>query len=129
MTTNEIETYLVEVGLKKIGPAALGSAVAALLALLAAHQGVLQSWGITVGDFSSFSNFHPTGQCILIELDTVSTALLAVITTVVGGLLAAAQHHTIAAVTGAPQSGNMRVTPDQPVIGGARHEDPPKGAI
>lgn len=104
--------YLVEVILKKIGPAAGASAISALLAVLAAHQGILESWGITFGTWplSWAPGQDPSGHVILIELDTISTVGITFLSALAVAAISAAGHHTAAAVTGAPQSGGQRAT-------------------
>lgn len=123
-----LKTYAVEVILKKIGPTAMASGIAALFALLAAHQGLLEQYGITFGVWPLVwpSGQQPSGHVILIELDTVSTAAIALLVTLASSIMAAANHHATAAVTGAPQSGNVRTEPEQPVQGGQRSGDPSK---
>lgn len=123
---DSIKTWLVEVALRKIGPVALGSIMASGLALAAAHQGLLESWGITVGNWPLVwpNGQQPSGHVILVELDTVSSMGLVAISGVVMTLMAALQHHTGAAVAGKPQSGDKRTT-DAPMVGGDRPGDPP----
>ena len=104
---NSLQTYLLEVGLKKIGPSVLGAAVAALLALAAAHQGILESWGVTTGTWPLVwpAGSEPSGSVILIELDTLSKTAIVAISGLVAAFIAATKHHVVAAVTGMPQSG------------------------
>lgn len=127
---DSIKTWLVEVGLRKLGPTAMASAISALFALLAAHQGLLEQWGITYGiwPLSWASGQVPSGHVILIELDTISTSALTLIAALATAAMAAAQHHATAVVTGAPQSGDVRVSPPVAIEGGQRATDPPKGA-
>lgn len=121
-----LKTWLIEVALKKIGPTATAAGISALFGLLAAHQGLLEAWGITFGTWPLqwAAGSVPSGHVILIELDTISTGLLALLAAGAASIFAASQHHVVAAVTGAPQSGDVRTTPPQPVIGGERKDDP-----
>lgn len=123
---DDLKTWLIEVVLKKVGPTAAAAGISALFGLLAAHQGLLEAWGITFGTWplSWASGSAPSGHVILIELDTISTGLLTLVAAGAAALVAASQHHVAAAVTGAPQSGDLRTTPTQPVEGGARAGDP-----
>lgn len=122
---DSLKTWLVEVALKKLGPTAMAAGISALFALLAAHQGLLEQWGITFGTWPlQWTGDPPSGHVILIELDTVSTAALALMAALVTAAMAAAQHHTAAAVTGAPQSGDMRTDATAAIAGGNRKGDP-----
>lgn len=122
---NSLKVWAVEIGLKKLGPTALASGISALFALMAAHQGLLEQWGITYGIWPlQWGGTPPSGHVILIELDTVSTAALTLLAALVTAGMAAAQHHTAAAITGAPQSGDMRTAPSSVEIGGNREGDP-----
>ena len=119
-----LKTWLVEVALKKVGPTATAAGISALFGLLAAHQGLLETWGITFGTWPLQWATQPSGHVIVIELDTISTGLIALLVAGASAFFAASQHHVVAAVTGAPQSGNVRIEPEQPVIGGQREGDP-----
>lgn len=107
-----MKTYLVEVLIKKVGPVAAASLVSTLMALLAAHQGLLENWGITFGQYPlTFTNGQvPSGPVILIELDTLSSFALSIIAPLIVSLFALGVHHTTALVTGSPQTGGMRAT-------------------
>lgn len=124
-----LKTWLVEVALKKMGPSLVKGALAALVGYLAAHQGLLEAWGITSGTWPLrwTNGQQPSGHVILIELDTISGSALVVVTGLIMSLFTAAQHHTVAAVVGKPQSGDVREGPEVLVEGGKRAEDPPKG--
>lgn len=108
----KVKIYAVEVILKKMGPAAIASAISAFLALLAANQGLLESWGITFGiwPFHWPPGAEPSGQVILIELDTISKVGLTVVSSLLVALVAGANHHTVAAVKRKPQDGGQRAT-------------------
>ncbi len=116
----KVKIYAVQVVLKKMGPAAIASAISAFLAILAAHQGLLEYWGITFGNwpFQWPPGAEPSGQVILIELDTISKVSLTAVSSLIVALVAGASHHVAAAVKKAPQSGGQRATdkipPDPP---------------
>lgn len=111
-----MKIYAVEVVLRKIGPAAAASAISTVLALLAAHQGLLEAWGITFGVWPLHWNSgqDPSGQVILIELDTISKVGLTTIMGLIVAAITAAGHHTTALVVGNPQSGGLRSTDKAP---------------
>lgn len=120
------KTYLVEVVWKKYGPSLVKGAIAAFMGYLASHAGILESWGITSGvwPLSWPSGSEPSGHVILIELDTISAAKITAIGGFVMATFTAIQHHTVAAVKGTPQSGDLRVEPNQPIPNGERSTDP-----
>src|SRR5579871_566522 len=93
-SVNRLTLYLVNVGLKRVGPVATGALVASLLALMAAHQGLLESWGITYGTWPLAwpAGQNPTGPVILIELDTVSSAALALLSSLVAAAVTMVGH-------------------------------------
>lgn len=100
------KTYLLEVGVKRLGPAVLASLVSSGMAFLAAHQGLLDSWGISFGQWPNCWNpaDPPTGYVILIDLDILSKFALASIVALFFGAGALAAHHgaqAINAVAGA----------------------------
>lgn len=112
---DSLKTWLVEVGYKKLAPALIKGALAALVGLIAAHQGMLQVIGIV---------YDKAGNCLVIDLDKFANWMFVASSGGIMSLLTIIQHHTIAAVTQAPQSGDLRQIPAQPVIGGDRKEDP-----
>lgn len=125
----KIKTYLVEVVLRNVGPKVAASVVSALVALLAAHQQLMEKMGVTYySNFSgTWSGQAPTGQLITIELDTLSKWGAIAFVGALTLIWSIIQHHTVATVTGAPQSGDVRKV-DLPVIDGKRATDPPKEA-
>lgn len=128
MDLDSIKTYFAEVIARKVIPAALASAVAAIGTFLLAHATMLEQWGITYyPSFAGvFTGTAPTGKILVIEFDTLTKAGGVALVAGVGLLMAFLTHHTVATVTGAPQSGDKRVEPPQPVAGGQRETDPPK---
>lgn len=124
---DSFKTWLVEVVLKNVGPKVSASVLSALVALMAAHQGLMEQMGITYyPNFNgTWSGVAPTGSLLTVEIDTLGKwGALALIGLMTAGV-AFFQHHTAAAVTGAPQSGNSRATPAVDVPGGNRQTDPP----
>jgi hypothetical protein len=105
-----IKWYVVQVGMKKYVPMGVMAALASLGAIMAAHAGMLEQWGVTYGNWPLNFGTSPTGPCIVIELDTLSKAVIAGIASLAAMAMAATQHHT----TGTPS-----------VIGGRRAIDPP----
>lgn len=126
---DKLKTYFVEVIIKKYAPTLVTTAVASFLAFLATHQGLLETWGVTFGAWplAWAHGQEPSGQVILIELDTFKTMAGAGLITLITLAMAAIQHHSVATVTGAPQSGDVRQNPPQAVEGGQREGDIPKG--
>lgn len=108
----QIKFYAIQYGLKKYAPMAAMGGLAALGTFAAAHAGMLEQWGVTYGSwpFSWPSGNAPSGPCILIELDTTSTAAIAALTALATVVFRATQQHT----TGTPV-----------VQGGERIDDPP----
>lgn len=116
----KLKIYFIEVILKKYGPSFIKGAVAWLFLYLGAHQGVLNSHGIT---------WDPSGHTLDIDFDILAgnvwTSVLALMAGS-GGLMAALtalQHHSVAAATGEPQSGDKRESPTIPIAGGDRKDD------
>lgn len=116
---DSLKVWLIEVGLKKMGPSLIRAAIAGGLGLIAAHANVLANFGIV---------YDKVAGTITLHLDTLDVWLMTVGLGTITALLTAAQHHTVAAVTGTPQSGDVRKEPDVPVEGGKRETDIPKGA-
>jgi hypothetical protein len=106
----QIKWYLVNVGLKKYVPMGVMAALTSLGAIMAAHAGMLEQWGVTYGNWPINFGTSPTGPCIVIELDTLTKAAIAGIGSLIAMAMAAAQHHA----TGTPT-----------IVGGRREIDPP----
>ncbi len=105
----KIKTCLTEAVLKRVAPIAAANIVAIGTALLAAHQGVLESWGITYGVWPL--NVQVSGQVILIELDTLSKMALITFGGVFGAGIAAAVHYLIPAPAPAQMQANVPAKP------------------
>lgn len=106
-----LKWYLVNLGMKKYVPMGIMAAIASFGALMAAHAGMLEQWGITYGNWPISFGTAPSGPCIVIEMDTLSKAAITGIASLITMAFAAVQHHT----TGTPT-----------VPGGQRATDPPK---
>lgn len=110
-----LKIWVVEVFVKKMGPSLIKGALAALVGYVAAHHGLLASFGLT---------YDPTQNTLNLDLDTFGKYLLIIGTGGITALFTALQHHTEAVVVGTPQSGDLRVTSTTPEVGGQRKEDP-----
>lgn len=97
---DNLKNYLITVGMKKYLPIAAMSAVTALGAFLAAHAGVLESYGITYGNWPLQwpTDQSPSGPCILVELDTLSAVGITAIVGLVAAFLRATEHHAATAL-------------------------------
>jgi hypothetical protein len=97
----KIKDYFLEVAMKKYAPMAAMGAVAALGTFMLAHAGMLEQYGITYGTwpFTWPTGQQPSGPCILIELDTLSTAAITAVVALVTMLMRATEHHTATALT------------------------------
>lgn len=112
---DNLKIYLIEVGIKKIVPSLIKGGLAALVGLLAAHNGLLSSLGVT---------YDTTGQVISFNLSAFSHWLEVIaLSGTLTGTLTALFHHTGAAVTGTPQSGDVRKENNIPTPGGERETD------
>ncbi len=88
-----LKVYLMETGIKRLLPIALGAALSTLAALLAAHQGMLESWGITFGTWPlNWGNQPPSGPVLVFELDTISKTALVALTALVSAFVTALVH-------------------------------------
>ena len=116
---DKLKTWVVEVFIKKLGPSFLRSGIASLGVVLAAHAGLLTAMGIT---------YDAVKHVISVDLNVLSDWLIFAGPGGLTAFLALVQHHTVAAVAGAPQSGDLRKDLDKPMVDGNRSTDPPKGA-
>lgn len=128
---DKVKTYFVEVVMKSVGPKVVSSVISMGLIFLAAHQDLMEQMGITYyPNFDGkWSGAMPTGQLITIEIATLKVWGAAMLGMAVVAIVAIVQHHGVATVTGAPQSGDKRVAPEIPVENGDRPVDPPKEAV
>lgn len=129
---DEMKTYFAEVIARKVVPAAIASGIAAVMTFLLAHTEILQKYGITV--WNNFAGIFPPGQAptgdiLIVEFDTLKKGTAALAIMGVTAFMAWLTHHSVATVTGAPQSGDKRVEEPTPLVGGERKDDPPKGEL
>lgn len=97
---DQIKSYLINIGIKKYAPVGVMAGMASLGTLLAAHAGMLEQWGVNYiasWDPSWLATHSVTGPVLLIELDTTSTATIALVIGLVTVLSRAGEHHAMAA--------------------------------
>lgn len=123
---DKIKTWLVEVVVNKVSPQVVAAIIAYLVAFMGAHEELLQKLGITFyGNFTGvWDGPMPTGQVIVVELDTLHVYGGVLLATGIAAIWALIQHHGTAVVAGTPQSGDVRQTPTEPIVGGDRKDDP-----
>lgn len=107
---DRIKWYLAEVVLPKYIPVAILAALSALGTFMVAHADVMQKYGVTYGLWPLPWTVPPSGHVIVIELDTFSKGVAALVAAGVAMIIVAIQHH----LTGTPT-----------VVGGRRAIDPP----
>jgi hypothetical protein len=124
---DKLKTYFVEVVLKNVTPKVTAALMSAIITFLVAHQEFMEQMGITYyPDFNgTWHGVSPTGQLLIVEFDTLGKWGAAMLVVSFSAGWAFLQHHTVATVTGAPQSGDKRVSPDNQISGGQRASDPP----
>ena len=113
----KIKWYFLNVIVVRYVPMAVLAGMAAIGTWLAAHAGILEQYGVTFGAYPLHwaKGYTPSGNVILIELDTLSIKAYTALIALVGFIAAAISHHTVGAVAG-----------PQPQDGGKRENDPPK---
>lgn len=104
---DSVKLWLTNVALKKMGPSLIRAAVAWVVAMVAAHAGMLATFGVI---------YDQAAHTVTLHIDTLQAWLLGGGLGLVTAFLAAAQHHATATVTGQPQDGEHQ-----------RAGDPPKG--
>lgn len=122
---DKLKIYLVEVIVPKYIPMAVLGAFSWLGAYLVAHAGTFEPYGVTYGIWPL--QMDASGPVILIELDTLKVKLIPILGALFTVLIAAIKHHSMAAVSGTPQSGDLRIAPETPMLGGQRAEDQHQG--
>ncbi len=122
---DKLKTWLVEVVVNKVSPQVVTALIAYLVAFMGAHEEMLQKLGITFyGNFTGvWDGPMPTGQVIVVELDTLHVYGGVLLATGIAAIWALLQHHGTAVVTGQPQSGDKRQAPTIPTPGGERKQD------
>lgn len=123
---DKLKTWMVEVLIKKIVPKVVSAGLTAFIGVVIAHQELMEKMGVTY--YPSFdghwSGAMPTGRLFTIEIDTLGYFFGGLLILGATAFVAWLMHHGAATVTGAPQSGDKREVPEQPVLGGAREGDP-----
>ena len=89
-----IKLWIINVGIKKLGPSFIRAALAWVIALVAAHQGILATFGII---------YDKAANTLTLHLGTLEGWLLGAGLGVITAALAAAQHHTEAVITKKPE--------------------------
>lgn len=109
--------YIIEVLLRKAGPAALGSLLSLATAFILAHQGAFESWGVNyIGSWSPdwLKTHEISGQILLLELDTTSLKAISGGIALIVAFFVTGGHHVAAAITRKPQDGGQRATDNAP---------------
>lgn len=105
---DSLKEWVIQVGIKKMGPSLVKGAIAALVGLMMAHQGILDALGVS---------YDKAGNTIDINLTTLSIWVVSLMTGGMTAIFTAIQHHTEAAIKDQPQDGSHK-----------RAEDPPQEA-
>lgn len=92
---NTLFSYIVNMGLKRYLPLLSVGVASGAGALWAAHQGILEQWGVTYFTWPWPAQVLPSGPCILVELDTLSKAAIIGITALLPVVMRAFEHHAI----------------------------------
>lgn len=100
--TDSLKLWAINIGLKHLGPSLIRAAVAWAIAMLAAHQGMLEMFGVI---------YDKTAGTVTLHIDTLQTWMLGGGLGLITAFLRAGQHHTMATLTGAPQTGATDVVP------------------
>ena len=103
--SDSIRSWFVNIAAKQMLPSLVRAGLAAGTGLLVAHAGLLAGLGIT---------YDKVGGVITIHLGALQDWLVAGGLGSITAILAALQHHTVAAVTGAPQDGSHARASDAP---------------
>jgi hypothetical protein len=121
-----VKTYFVQVILKKLANTGIQQAITAVTVYLVAHQNYLTQFGITTFTWGGwpYPNNPPSGLVTMIEWDTLGVGGATALMVGAGVIYAWFQHHAVAAVTSAPQSGDKRDETSPTIAGGKRKEDP-----
>ena len=107
-----LKMWLINIGLKKMGPSLIRAALAWVLALVAANPGMLETFGIV---------YDKVAHTITLHVNTLEAWLLGAGLGTITALLAAAQHHTTATIAGKPQDGtHIRAEDPKPTEGGKK---------
>jgi len=88
-----IKLWLINVGIKKLGPSFIRAALAWVIALIAAHEGMLATFGII---------YDKAANTVTLHIGTLEGWLLGAGLGVITAALTAAQHHTESVITKKP---------------------------
>lgn len=86
---NSVKMWAIQVGIKKMGPSLVRAALAWILALVAAHEGLLAAFGIV---------YDQAAKTLILHVDTLESWLLGAGLGLITASLAAVQHHAGTAV-------------------------------
>lgn len=81
---DSLKMWLIQVGIKKMGPSLIRAALAWVVALIAAHEGLLAAFGIV---------YDKVAHTLTLHVDTLESWLLGVGLGLITASLAAAGHH------------------------------------
>lgn len=110
---DKIKQYLFNVALTKYAPVAVMSGLTALGTLLAAHSGALEQWGVNyIASWTPdwLTTHQISGPILLVELDTTSTATIALVIALVTMIARAGEHHTMQNVPTIKTEGDTNAT-------------------
>lgn len=96
---DSLKLWFLNVALKQMGPSLIRAAIAWVIAMIMAHAGVLAIFGVV---------YDAATKTITLHLDTLQTWLLGGGLGILTAFLRAGQHHSMAALTGAPQTGETK---------------------
>lgn len=106
---DSIKLWMMNVGVKQMGPSLIRAGVAFGVGITAAHAGMLAQFGVV---------YDKAANTITLHIGTLQTWLLGGGLGLVTAFLTAAQHHTTAAITGQPQDGEHQRSTDAIPQGG-----------
>lgn len=92
----KLKWYLVQIGIKKYVPMGVMSAMGVLGTFMAANAGKLEPWGVNyIPQWSAdwLTTHSISGPVLLIELDTTSAAVIALVVGIVTIAMRATEHH------------------------------------
>ena len=113
---SRFKVYALQVIVPKYTPMMVMGIGTAAAGLWAAHAGLLEQFGVTFTPHWPFvwpAGQEPSGPCILIELDTMSSAVITAIVGLVVVAQRATEHHAIGPITAKLQAAGT-LPPDVP---------------
>lgn len=106
-----LKTWLIRVGLQKMGPSAIRAAIAGFAGLLIAKAGLLEQYGVVYDQATHVLSLH---------LDKLQAWLTVSGLGLITAIFAATQHHAVATVEGKPQDGSHARVTDLPLKEGEK---------